>query len=248
MGSVRRAMLTVGALLAATVNVPASAGEPCTTTSPCDGLRPGAAIAVAGTECSAGFLLRDAQRRRYLSTAGHCVRVPSIHTTREGDRLWPTGRGPSVTGPDGNAVGRVVFATLTDASDFALVELFGAAAASAEPVTGGQLRRVRSEVRVGDRLRVVGQGIGVSLVAQGRDGLVSGVTDPTQFKMVIPAAPGDSGGPVFSDSGDAAGLLIQGGGFVFPDPGIVNVIRLTSMLARAESGLGRRLTLLATPR
>lgn len=240
-----RVVLAVALTLFLAITLPTSVAS--TTGSPCSGcpvVQPGSRIEVAGVLCSAGFLLRGRDGDRLLSTPGHCVFGVGMGTTRSGDRTWPVGKGPEVRlTAGGEVIGRVVYAThVPDESDFAVVRIQAGVATDPSTVAGDPVTR-SSAVRIGDRVSLVGQGVGAGAVLPKRDGLVSGTAQPHGFTVALPAVPGDSGGPVTTAGGGALGLVIRGGGFLTPDPGTAQVIRLPVMLNRVRQELRWSVTL-----
>ncbi len=206
---------------------------------------PGAAISVSGVPCSAGFLLLGPRGTHLLSTAGHCVTERGTSTTVAGDSAWRTGLGPEVRlGTSGPVIGHVLYATqVIDTSDFAVITLLPGVTADPTLVGGGRVSSLGTSVEPGQQVELSGQGLAVSAVQPKRTGLVTGTTSAHAFTVTLLAVSGDSGGPVVSKSGAALGLLIRGGGFVAPDLGTAQVIRLAGMLRRVRSQLGLSLRL-----
>lgn len=216
---------------------------------------PGDAITVdGGAGCTAGFLFLGSDGARYLSTAGHCVLGEA-----QGSRAWKPGLGPVVKAA-GQAIGRAAFAENVptqdgdDFYDFALVLLDKATVATAAVRSYGVptgMNTAKSQDPA--RLRVYGQGTGVSEVTPGRELLAPNLNRPDHVYAHGALLFGDSGAPVLDETGRAVGLVLGAGGIpvsigigipkVGHDGALNRIGRLLAVLRHATKATGVRFRL-----
>jgi hypothetical protein len=251
-----RSRLCYGVALAAalvTTSAGAAPDSPACTGSACATTRPGEFLElpyrhvdavvyqsdhVDGVGCTVGFAFTDRQRRRYVSTAGHCSGVPL---------------GTEAVDAQRRPVGRLVFVAADQEHfvDFALVQLYPTTILdpSVEGV-GTPTSIFTGQPRTRTDLLLRGQGYVVSALGL-RSGFTLTMESPDFVRMVAPVVPGDSGGPVLTADGQAVGVLagytggpnatgVQGGS---ADPGTVYALRLEPLIRRVEGALHRELFL-----
>lgn len=81
-------------------------------------------------------------------------------------------------------------------------------------------------------------GIGISEAAPARTGHVSSAGDASSVYSTLTVTGGDSGAAVMTSTGDAVGLVIEGGLWVWPNTGVSRIIKLGPMLEQASHALG----------
>lgn len=213
----------------------------------CTGLRPGAAVFVGPSLCTANFLYRDGAGAEFLGTAGHCV-LGSARLSGEdaGERVWPPGTGPEVSDAGGVAVGRIEYAILSPPKDFALIRLANGVSADPAMCHFGGPNGINSEVTSQPTvLQFYGNGLVTGDVLPARSALALSMSDPDAVFLTGLAAPGDSGAGVIDAQGRAVGVLVTvgvhnggvgDGGVAL---GTIGVTRLAPQLARARAAMRR---------
>jgi hypothetical protein len=255
--ALRRALGRALALALVLTPLPAHAAGLCTSrattengvtadpvgTTGCPGVRPGAELN-SGTElCSFGFLFTGSDRRRYVSTAGHCAFATD--PTTDTVKVWKPGTGPVAKDAGGKQVGRFVYATMAGLKDFALVRLDPNVAASPQLCHFGGPTSLTTEVHNRDVLvHHYGQGVGLDYLPARTGEAFFGLYRDDYVYFYGASSEGDSGSPVIDDSGAAVGLITD---LTTPFTGNVGVNRLAGHLAAAGKSLKIRLTLATAP-
>ncbi|MEU3984937.1 S1 family peptidase [Streptomyces sp. NPDC026672] len=159
----------------------------------------GDAIYASSWRCSLGFNVQDNSGNYYFLTAGHCTDGAgtwwsnSAHTTTLG-----TTAGSSFPGNDYGIV-RYTNTSVTKSGAVGSVDITSAAT----PSVGTTVNRRGSTTGIhSGRVTALN-----ATVNYGADGIVSGLIQTT-----VCAEPGDSGGPLYSNSGVAYGLTSGGSG------------------------------------
>lgn len=215
-------------------------------TGPCPGVRPGAAVNVSGGNCTMNFLFegfklvkgQKVSTGRYVGTAGHCIVSVGV------ERTWSGATGPIAYDGAGKRIGTVVYATLVDPKDFALIHLDPGVQANAQMCHwGGPLALNRELSKDPVVLRQSGQGEGFGQSVPGRTHLGTSMANANHVRALGPALYGDSGSPVITDDGEAVGVLVAGGVFAgvrtdAVDSGIIQITRLGPQMDRAANQLG----------
>jgi len=200
-----------------------------------------------GFLCTVNFLWRGIDGHRYMGTAGHCAL---------GSRV-----GERVESRDGRAVGRLAY-VIYDAGrrggeDFALVRLDPKVQASPQVRHwGGPSTSYRAMSDRPQTLLMFGQAIGISAVAPARELQASAVTHPKRIRFVGPASFSDSGAPVITEAGEAAGWVttlsdgavpVDTGASGAVELGTSYLIRIGPMVDLAERALRTQLVLQTAP-
>ena len=216
--------------------------EPFGTTG-CAGVRPGATL-LSGTEkCSFGFVFAGSDRRRYITTAGHCAFSPDPAAAKT--QVWKAGAGPVVKDAAGKAVGRFVYAVMDGLKDFALIRLDPAVAVSPQMCHFGGPSKLTTEVHNRDVLvHHYGAGTGLDYVPARTGDAFFGLYREDYVYFYGAASEGDSGSPVIDDDGAAVGMVTD---LTTPFTGNVGVNRLAGHIAAAGKALKIRLTLATAP-
>lgn len=201
-------------------------------------LRPGTGFSVrGGGRCTFAFLLRDADGRSYVATAGHCLPVSRATS-------WRGEAGPVVE-VAGRRVGRGAYSVFDGTDrDFALLRLDRGARFHPSVCHWGGPYSVQSQPRGAPVVSsYVGQGEIPRMVVPARSGLFAGIQNARFVRMTGLADTGDSGAPVLDDEGRAVGVLTA----ITPDlDGLLGVNRLAPHVADAARSLGVRLTVVTT--
>jgi hypothetical protein len=154
----------------------------------------GDAIYTGGSRCSLGFNVRGGSTD-YFVTAGHCTNAGATWTN--GSTTLGTRYGTSFPGNDYGIV-RYTNTSIAKPGNVGSLNITGAG----NPTVGQQLCRRGSTT--GTRC---GQVTGLNATVNYAQGSVSGL-----IRTNICAQPGDSGGPLYSNSGIAYGLTSGGSG------------------------------------
>lgn len=203
----------------------------------CGGVRPGALVETRVGFCTMNFMFRDADGRRYIGTAGHCI------LNRSGERQWRRG-GPVARNSSGRVIGQFRYASRGFAKDFALIRLRQGVRGSPRMChfggpTGVSFSRTRRTVA----LQLYGEGLLVGDVSPARTLFANGMRNPHHLFAKGVTISGDSGGPVTRrGSGRAVGLHI-GVGYAIRGPGGdagALITRLPPRERRAERVTGER--------
>lgn len=213
----------------------------------CADLRPGAAIFVGPSLCTANFLYRDGSGADYLGTAGHCVLGSATLSGEDaGEQVWTPGSGPEVFDASGATIGRIAYAVLTPPKDFALIRLANGVAAEPAMCHFGGPTGINSEASAEPSvLRFYGNGLVTGDVLPARSALALSMADPDEVFLTGLAAPGDSGAGVIDAQGRAVGVLVTVGvhngglGSDGVELGTVGVTRLAPQLERARQAMQR---------
>lgn len=214
---------------------------------PCEGVRPGAAVFVEGSQCTLNFVYRDGSGSEYIGTAGHCVLGESALGGEDaGETHWPAGAGPEAFDAAGNRIGRFAYAVLSPPKDFALIRIANGVAANPRSChfdgPDGINATSTTEPTV---LRYYGSGLAIGQLLPARSALALSMADPDQIILTGVATPGDSGAGVLDPQGRAVGvlvttgLLLGGAGTSGVDAGTIGVTRLSPQLQRARQVLGQ---------
>lgn len=214
----------------------------------CPVLHPGDPVSLGeGFRCTLNFLWRGSDGHRYMGTAGHCAVQTSI--------------GGRIESGTGQLIGRLVYRVWdggrTDEDDFALIRLDPSVKASPQMQHwGGPTAAYRDLTDQPRTLLMAGQAIGVSYIAPARELLATGVTHPKMIRFMGPASFNDSGAPVITRDGLAAGWVValadgrvplstsaSGGG----EAGASLISRIDPAVQAAERALRTRLTLQTAP-
>lgn len=245
----------VGAVLALTLTLIVTAqtaeGVRCTRgveatglSARCQDVRPGTYVLPNG--CTLGFLFRGSDGARYFSTAGHCAVVGPD------ERTWAEGQGPWVMGVEsGERIGEFAYAIVDyrhpPTKDFALLRVDPDVEASPSVCYwGGPVGMSTGTYSSPQWVRFYGNGVGVSRLSHARTGYAMNMSNPEDAWFLGPTAPGDSGGPVLTESVEALGLIVASSVAASPSPlwvGNANMIRLRPAVDRAVATLGIGLTL-----
>ncbi len=254
---------TLGGQPCKLIEVPAVGGLP--TAAPfgvgsCPGVRPGSVIQTASGACSLNFMFTDPRGDRYMGTAGHCVLATSpLGQQDNGEETFDAGDGPEAQDLQGNRIGEFVYAIQSDPKDFALIRLDDGVEASPQVCSFGGPTGIddsRPGLLEPTVLSSYGNPLGVGTGVTAKSFLALGMPDPDHVFATGLVLPGDSGGPVLNEQGEAVGLvvstglhlgdsLVSGDGL---DVGLVGITRLTPQLERAEDALGTDLELVTAPR
>lgn len=168
-------------------------------------IQPGAVIN-APHGCTFNFVFRDANRRLYIGTAGHCV-----------DRV-----GQVVTDGQDRGVGTVVYRRQDpgDYDDFALIRIYSSRYGDVNPAVrhwGGPTGyTTHTQTATGDRVLLSGYGMIFDLTSatRPRPGVLV-QDDHADYRTYSPSIFGDSGGPVLHEAtGKALGVV---SGFIVPE-------------------------------
>lgn len=228
------------------------AGTPCRlvpTAAPvgvgeaCPGLRPGAQVVTPLGVCTLNFLWKGSDGASYMGTAGHCL----LEGTGVAEAVFPPGRGPLARDAARQPIGRFAYAVLDGDGDFALIRLDPAAAAAASPQVchfGGPTGLAAEPLLPVGGLLQVGQGVGFRSLLPARTE-VAVDADPLLLAAIGLASPGDSGSPLLTTDGRAAGLVVATGPRLggVGLTGVVLGTRLAPQLARASAATGVTYTL-----
>jgi hypothetical protein len=261
------------AVIAGVLAVPAASATPsaCSAQGPagiattCTGVGPGTFVSVdGGGGCTLGFVLRAANRKTYVVTAGHCaVELGS------GSHVWQPGRGPVVRlsaastqlsgATPGSAIGRVVYAVQEkddiDEQDFAVIQLErGVTPYTSVPYYGGPTGVNTALTPDPEQLNLFGRPPVLGDTVPARPLLAHSLSNREHVFATGPSAPGDSGAPVLDQEGRAVGVLLGVGGNQLtvgtlgpPEDshggGLVRILRLAPALAKASKALNVRLGL-----
>jgi hypothetical protein len=252
----RRCLIPLAAL--ALLGGPAVADEPSSEDPACDedsqsGLdrpkcpvvHPGDAVWLPGFLCTANFLWQGSDGYRYLGTAGHCAIETAV--------------GGRVEDNASKRIGQLAFKVFDTRrqSDFALIRLDPAMRASADVRHwGGPTKPYRSFTDQPQTLLMHGQASWVSEVETDRELLATAVTSPKIIRFIGPASMNDSGAPVITQEGQAAGWIVMLANGDVPattrssggvEVGENYLVRIDPMVGLAERALGIRLTLRVAP-
>ncbi len=254
---------TLGGRSCQLIEVPALASVP--TAAPfgvgsCPGVRPGSLIQTEAGACTLNFMFTDPAGDRYMGTAGHCILATSpIGQQDNGEVTFGAGEGPVARDGEGNRIGEFVYAIQSDPKDFALICLDDGVEASPQVCSfGGPTGTDDSQPGLLEPtvLSNYGNPLGLGSGVTTKSFLALGMPDPDHVFATGLVLPGDSGGPVLNEDGEAVGLvvttglqlgnsLVSGEGL---DVGLVGITRLTPQLERAEDVLGTDFTLVEAPR
>ena len=222
-------------------------------TTYCDDLRPGALIWIGSEDdrgmCTAGFLLRSTDGRRFLATAGHCL-VASEHSETTFPGTKPRVLFYDVVADRFRTIGFGAYAVRRGPSDFGLIELLPGV--KVNPVVihwGGPVGTYTKHDPSPVVVRHFGNGQNVSFVAPARSGVAADTMDHRRVVFEGAVHDGDSGSPLMTSDGRAIGIVtfrgVEGSG------GRVSAgtfaVRLDRFLPGAERALGTTLTLQTGP-
>jgi len=213
----------------------------------CTVLHPGDAVSLpGGSRCTLNFLWRGSDGHRYMGTAGHCALKTEI-----GDR---------VESGAGALIGRLAYEvrdTRASGADFALVRLERTVKASPQVQHwGGPTGAYLTMTDQPQILRMAGQAAGLSYVAPDRELLATAVTQPQEIRFLGPVSSNDSGAPVITESGLAAGWTVELADSEVPvrtsasngaEVGASTIVRIDPAIRLAEKALRIRLTLQTAP-
>lgn len=214
--------------------LPALEGSP--DTHLCYGkIRPGARM-TEPAGCTFNWIVRDAEGVTYIGSAGHCTGV--------GSRVATEGVGE---------FGTVVYNGFSRGVDFLLARVDDAKLSRVDPTLchwAGPSAMAAPDL--GDELLVYGFGTGYGTLAatRARTG-VAYVKSQEEFSYIGTMQPGDSGAPVMTAEGEAAGIHVRSSLSVPAvglrvDPSIKYATRLDFALADASATLGKTLTLVTS--
>ena len=215
--------------------------------SRCEGVRPGAAVFVGGSQCTLNFVYRDGAGTEYIGTAGHCVLGESALGGEDaGETSWHTGSGPEAFDINGNRIGRFAYAVLSPPKDFALIRIANGVASNPSSCHFGGPTGINEELSSDPTvLRYYGSGLLTGQLLPARSALALSMTNPDQIILTGVATPGDSGAGVLDQQGRAVGVLVTVGALIGGigsegiDAGSIGVTRLPPQLQRARQVLGR---------
>lgn len=210
--------------------------------APCPGVRPGAAYVTTVGGCTLGYVFSGSDRATYVATAAHCA--VDNNTTM----AWPKGNGPVAGDPvTGKEFGRFVYATRNDAgnSDFALVKLNKGVPYDPQMCYFGGPTGIATNVDF-DPVALVHYGNGYAMdYTQARTAYAAhGLRRPDWVTAFGAMSPGDSGGPVGTDTGLAVGVVDQ---IAVNGNGYLIVQRLGPGVDAAQKALRLKLTLRTAP-
>lgn len=208
----------------------------------CDGrVRPGVRIATSRGTCTANFLFRGANGKRFLGTAGHCFLSANGERTSFSDpTVWAYTNGWMT-------IGKVVYAVLDD-RDFALIELDWGVSASAEMAHfGGPTGVYHAHSPLPEVVHHYGFGTMISDIFAARTSLALNTLTEVRVGALGAATWGDSGGPAITGDGRALGVVVTIGN-LSASAGTVGISRLDYVLPFAEQAIGTTLTIQTAPR
>ncbi|HEV8359181.1 MAG TPA: hypothetical protein VGR28_01870 [Candidatus Thermoplasmatota archaeon] len=200
-------------------------------------IQPGAQMTIG---CTMNFIFRDQVARLYFGTAGHCF---------DGNGVGRTAGIVNV----GNNVGTVVYdghRNPGDVPDFALLRVDPAFYADIDPTMchWGGPAGLNTFPSFGQTTHIYGFGLvyGQAAVTRARVGDVMGATS-SEVTYLGFAQPGDSGAPVVTGDGKAAGIHVRSSlsipGVIRIDPSPKYMTRVDAAIAGAEAATGLDLTL-----
>jgi hypothetical protein len=254
LGAAVPAMPSVGAA-GTTGCANSSAGLVGLYTEPCDGVRPGGVVEIAGAgfSCTLNFIFRGSDGATYAGTAGFCA-VTNI------EEAWLDGSGPLAYNGAGQRIGRVTYAAnianpdITRLRNFALIKLDPGVAYSPQLCHYGGPLWINSEV-VPPTQPVLLQTYErpftpLTDTVRGITFVSAGMPNAYGFMAEWPDQPGVDGAPVITPSGGAIGWIAQ----ALPDDvanptlnGLGGILRVRPSVARATALTGVTYTMLTAP-
>jgi hypothetical protein len=245
-----RLLSVVAALAVVAVGLivsPAQAADPFGTDG-CSGVQPGGyAEDGASNPYTIGFLysgVKGKDKATYFATEGDLI------LSAAGTKTWSGTSGPAMRNLDGKVIGHWAYAFRQDtpnADTFGLVRIDKSVKSSPGVCHfGGPTGLYTSTSSTPFVVNFYGQGLPFVDVVPARSGIAYGGDDAQHVAMIGPAALfaaalGDSGAPVLAN-GQAVGIF-TGGAVAGSQDGFV-VARLKPAIARAQSKMGMKLTLL----
>ena len=213
--------------------------------APCPGVRPGAVLGSAG--CTLNFLFKGSNGHQYIGTAGHCV------LSGEGEEKWKQGTGPEATDADDKRFGEFVYAINVlgpPEHDFGLIRIDKGIETSAKMCYWGGPTGINQELTEDAvTLRYFGNGnvIGREWTTRtqtlaARTARATNLSQPDYIKAHGVASFGDSGSPVISEDGRAAGVFVDI--YLVPAEATIGITRIAPQIKLAEEALGLKLRLL----
>jgi hypothetical protein len=214
----------------------------------CPGVRPGARVITPLGACTLNFMWKGSDGATYMGTAGHCL----LEGTRVTEASFRPGAGPVARDGARQPIGRFAYAVLDGDSDFALVRLDPAAAATASPQVchfGGPTGLAADALPPLAGLLQVGQGVATRTLLPARPELILEGADRAVALSLGLASAGDSGSPLLTTDRRAAGVVVATGPLLGPIglTGLVLSTRLVPQLARAAAVTGVAYTLQTAP-
>ncbi|MGH9190725.1 MAG: trypsin-like serine protease [Acidimicrobiales bacterium] len=212
----------------------------------CPSVRPGSPVRTPLGLCSLNFMFKGSDGFTYMGTAGHCV----LQGTPTKEIAWGPGEGPPAADVNKNPIGRFAYAVQDGRRDFSLIRLIDGVQANPQVCFfGGPTGLDNGPVQPLGSLHQFGQGRLFGAIIPARSQLAL-EANPDQVLGAGLAAPGDSGGPLLTDDGRAAGVVVATGpallGLVAT--GVVFSTRLGPQLQRATEVTGVRYELQTAPR
>lgn len=207
-------------------------------------IRPGALIATEARDCPINFVfVRPDSGAVFVGTTAYCVRELGV----------------GALGAIGDHVAILVyssFQTMTEVgeqdsdaleyNDFAVFHVDRSSTNAVSPALpeGGPVALADGAAYgIGDRLRLFAPSSSLPAAPEYREGVVAGKAGAWALLTytVVPGAPGELGGGVLDQEGNAVGVLVTLG--VVPNPGANGVARLDTLMAyaRDRAGLGMEL-------
>lgn len=195
-------------------------------------IRPGVQVVAAGAQCTSNFLFRSPNNTTlYLGLAAHCVDDIDV--------------GDSVTIQGSSNGGQLAYSSwkacpsCSEDLDFALIALDPDDRAKVHPALrhfgGPTALKDSSDLGLGDKVMVYGNsGLWPNVEPiRWHEGVVTifGTTETFEIATAAPGIPGDSGSPVITKDGQAAGILATL--CLYPCTGQNGVVRLDYALEKA---------------
>lgn len=226
----------------------------------CPGVRPGAIVQTESGVCTLNFMFTDDAGSRYMGTAGHCILATSpVGGQDNGEVSFAPGDGPEARDGQGNRIGDFVYAIQQDPKDFALILLDDGVDASSQVCSFGGptgINDSQPSLLEPTVLSSFGNPLGLGTGITAKSFVALGMPSADHVFATGLVLPGDSGGPVVDDQGQAVGTVVSTGLHLGDslvslqglDVGLVGITRLGPQLARAGDVIGANLELVTAPR